>query len=340
DSLDNNLGDIGRTGDNIPGGNIGDNLPGGNAANHLPGGGAGDHMPTGHAGDNLPSSHADDLGHGPSASHEPPTGGGHGDGPGNGGHDGSGSGDHSGIGEGHEGPSGGHEGPASGGGHDGPSSGGGPERPDFSEGDETPSPPTGGMDLRQESAVTDALRSAKMQPQDVQRALVQLRKSQYGAGIAEHISRGNLADMPGYDDLLSQCKQGDMTPSVYMAMEHATDLQARGAKNLAFEYKRPELGLDLDVLIKSGDRIEYAAQLKDVQSVAGINSATKGIAAKQLAGPIAGQKVAILDIHDTKAALTDKILGRVAGRAKACDSTFVLRFEDGSITVPANGPVY
>ncbi|WP_405667086.1 hypothetical protein [Streptomyces sp. NBC_00055] len=60
DSLGNDLGDIGRTGDNLPGGNIGDNLPGGNAGNHLPGGGVGDHMPTGHAGDNLPGSHAGD----------------------------------------------------------------------------------------------------------------------------------------------------------------------------------------------------------------------------------------------------------------------------------------
>ncbi|MET7860856.1 hypothetical protein ABZS81_27360, partial [Streptomyces sp. NPDC005318] len=58
DSLGNDLGDIGRTGDNLPGTNIGDNLPGGNAGNHLPGGGVGDHMPTGHAGDNLPGSGA------------------------------------------------------------------------------------------------------------------------------------------------------------------------------------------------------------------------------------------------------------------------------------------
>ncbi|WP_326605049.1 hypothetical protein [Streptomyces sp. NBC_01800] len=79
--IGDSLGDIGRTGDNLPGGNLGDNLPGGNAGDHLPGGGVGDHMPTGHAGDNLPGGHADDLGHGPSVSHEPPTGGSHGDGP-------------------------------------------------------------------------------------------------------------------------------------------------------------------------------------------------------------------------------------------------------------------
>ncbi|WP_436850847.1 YwqJ-related putative deaminase, partial [Streptomyces avermitilis] len=74
DSLGNDLGDVGRTGDNVPGGQAGHDLPGGNVGDHLPGGTAGDHLPGGRA---------DDLGTGPSASHEPPTGhtGGHGDGP-------------------------------------------------------------------------------------------------------------------------------------------------------------------------------------------------------------------------------------------------------------------
>jgi hypothetical protein len=192
----------------------------------------------------------------------------------------------------------------------------------------------------QEAAVVDQLGKAKMQAHDQQRLLVQLRKSDYGSGIAEHIARGHLAELPGYGDLLSQCKQGDMTPAVYMAMEHATELQARGHKNLALELKDPDAKLDLDVLIKSGDRIEYGVQLKDVQSVSGINSAAKKIAAKQLAGPIAGQKVAILDIHDLKANVTDDILRRVEGHARRSNATFELRFEDGSITLPANGPVY
>ncbi|MDX3818468.1 hypothetical protein PV691_24980, partial [Streptomyces sp. AK08-01A] len=72
DSLGNDLGDIGRTGDNLPDSNIGDNLPGGNA---------------------------DDLGHGLSASHKPPTGG-HGDSASSSGHDRPG-------GTGHDGPAGG-----------------------------------------------------------------------------------------------------------------------------------------------------------------------------------------------------------------------------------------
>ncbi|MEU1457794.1 hypothetical protein [Streptomyces avermitilis] len=80
DSLDNNLGDVGRTGDNVPGGQAGHDLPGGTA------------------GDDLPGGRADDLGTGPSASHEPPAGhtGGHGEGTGTGGgHDGASTGGHS-----------------------------------------------------------------------------------------------------------------------------------------------------------------------------------------------------------------------------------------------------
>ncbi|WP_245238220.1 hypothetical protein [Streptomyces roseochromogenus] len=215
---------------------------------------------------------------------------------------------------------------------------------DYSEGDERPSAPTGRMQPDQEATVAEQLARAKMPPADIEKSLAGLRKSEYGAGIAKYISEGNLADLPGYDDLLSQCKQvsknSDMTPAVYMAMEHATDLQNRGVQGLALEMKVPEDGLDLDVLVKSGDRIEYGAQLKDVASASGLNSATRGIAEKQLIGSIDGQKVAILDVHDSKAALTDKILGRIAHRARITNATFVLRFEDGSITVPANGPTY
>ncbi|MFB6711815.1 hypothetical protein [Streptomyces sp. NPDC056358] len=79
--LADNLPGTHNPADNLPTGHVGDNLPGiHNPADNLPGG---------HVGDNLPGGHADDLGHGPSAGHEPPTGGhgGHGgDGP-NGPHD-------------------------------------------------------------------------------------------------------------------------------------------------------------------------------------------------------------------------------------------------------------
>ncbi|MEU7489532.1 YwqJ-related putative deaminase [Streptomyces sp. NPDC042319] len=76
DSLDTQLGDTSRIGDDAatPGGHVGD--PPGHGPGHAPGGMAG----------HLPDGHANDLGHTPSASHEPPTGSGghtgaHGDGP-------------------------------------------------------------------------------------------------------------------------------------------------------------------------------------------------------------------------------------------------------------------
>ncbi|MGW2934403.1 hypothetical protein ACWDA7_21680, partial [Streptomyces sp. NPDC001156] len=375
DSAGHDLGDVGRTGDDaavhVGGENVptvhagGDNIPTVHAGGHdLPGGHAGDHLPGGQTGDHLPGGSAHEHGAGPSAGHEPPSGhtGGHTDGSGGSGHDGHTTGGHDGHSQGtghtppdpvpHEGPAvgAGHTSSdgagqgAAGEGHSGPGNGHEPPKVDYSEGHERVSVPTGPMQPEHEAQVAEQLARAKMAPQDIEKSLAGLRKSEYGAGIAKYISDGNLADLPGYKDLLSQCKQvtkaSDMTPAVYMAMEHATDLQAHGVEGLALELKKPEQGLDLDVLVRSGERIEYGAQLKDVQSVSGINSATKGIAEKQLAGMIDGQKVAILDIHDTKVALTDKILGRVAYRARITNATFVLRFEDGSITVPANGPTY
>ncbi|MFF4654819.1 hypothetical protein [Streptomyces sp. NPDC001381] len=374
-SLDDGLGDVGRAGDDatttpvvhaggdLPTVHAGDHLPGTHLGDNLPGGTA-DHLPGGHAGDNLPGGSAHEHGPGPSASHEPPSG--HGDGPGTHHNDGPGSHQTDGPGSHHDGPTTGthdqpgtaghgHEGGTTPGGHEGGTGGQGdgprasdhghePEKVDFSEGDERALQPTGRMQPDQEAAVAEQLARSKMAPHDIEKSLIGLRKSEYGAGIAKYISDGNLAHLPGYNELLSQCKQvskaSDMSPAVYMAMEHATELQARGVEGLALELKKPDVGLDLDVLVKSGDRIEYGVQLKDVKQASGLKSATKGIIEKQLKGVIDGQKVAILDVHDTKLALTDKLLGLVAYRAKLVDATFVLRFKDGSITVPANGPTY
>ncbi|MFE7617769.1 hypothetical protein ACFU6N_19350, partial [Streptomyces sp. NPDC057496] len=116
----------------LPTGQIGDNLPGGRA---------GDNIPTGQIGDNLPGGHADDLGHGPSNSHEPPTAGRGNDGPGPNTHTGDGG---NGGGGGHQDPpsTGGHGGDGPGGHNDGPGGGGhndGPgDGPGNGGGDHTP----------------------------------------------------------------------------------------------------------------------------------------------------------------------------------------------------------
>ncbi|WP_232837747.1 hypothetical protein [Streptomyces atratus] len=89
-SLDTDLGDIGRTGEHIPDGTIGDNLPGtrtgdnaptGHAGHNLPGAQAGDtmlppssHVPGGHVADNLPPTRVADRAETGPAGHDVPGG--------------------------------------------------------------------------------------------------------------------------------------------------------------------------------------------------------------------------------------------------------------------------
>ncbi|MFH9014093.1 hypothetical protein ACH4C6_22265 [Streptomyces sp. NPDC017943] len=81
DSLDTDLGDVGRATDNpatTPAVHAGGDVPPVHAGGDVPSASAvGDHLPAGRSTDNLPGGRADDLGHGghgPAASHEPPAG--------------------------------------------------------------------------------------------------------------------------------------------------------------------------------------------------------------------------------------------------------------------------
>ncbi|WP_280870961.1 hypothetical protein [Streptomyces sp. MJP52] len=186
----------------------------------------------------------------------------------------------------------------------------------------------------------------KMSPQDQQRLLVQLRKGDYGAGVAEHIARGTFQNTPGCLDLLNQVKQKGMVPAVHQALEFATELNRHGADGLAFEYKNPGGDLDLDVLVsrdgavKTHEDVTYGCQLKDVQNEHGISSAARKIASKQLGGEIAGPKVAILDVQDNISALAEKTREDLEFYAKKTGATFEVRFRDGSVTVPPDGQIY
>jgi hypothetical protein len=194
----------------------------------------------------------------------------------------------------------------------------------------------------QEAGVAAALDRMKMAPQDQQRLLVQLRKGDYGRGVAEHIARGDFEKMPGYRDLLNQVKQKGMMPAVHQAMEFAVELKSRGVNDIGFEYKGSTRGaeLDLDVLVRSGNEIKYGCQLKDVQAEHSVASAASKIAKKQLVGDIDGPKVAILDIQDSLSALTERTVSEVAHAAMRVGATFELRFRDGSVTIPPNGQIY
>ncbi|MFE9555461.1 hypothetical protein ACFYOD_18555, partial [Streptomyces sp. NPDC006703] len=263
------------------------------------------------------------------ASHTPSDGSGHGT-PGHSDHetgdhgDGPSSGDGSGIG-------------------DGPGSGSGnPERQPavILEGDRIGQQPSGPMAPEQEAAVTAALKDVKVPPGDQGRMLTQLRKSEYGAAVAEYISSGRFADIPMFKEpkgLLFQVKQNGMIPAVHQAMEHAAELQAKGIKNIEFELKLPEKQLDLDVLVRVDGRIEYGAQLKDVDSVVGIKSAVKKIAEKQLAGPGVDVKVGILDINGLRSELTERDIQAVQRAADRTNASFELKFDDGAVTIyPTN----
>ncbi|MET9646757.1 hypothetical protein, partial [Streptomyces syringium] len=309
------------------GGGSSHNTPstGGHAADHATGNGADSHTPSGGSGD----------------SHTPSSGGGSGT-PGHSGHDTGGYGD------GRETPDGLSDagGPSSGDGGgtgDGPGSGSGkPERQPavILEGDRISQQPSGPMAPEREAAVTAALKDAKVPPVDQGRMLTQLKKSEYGAAVAEYIASGRFADIPMFKDpkgLLFQVKQNDMIPAVHQAMEHAAELQAKGIKNIEFELKLPEEQLDLDVLVRVDDRIEYGAQLKDVDSVTGIKSAVKKIAEKQLGGSGVDVKVGILDIKGLRSELTEREIQAVQRAADRTNASFELKFDDGSVTIyPTN----
>ncbi|MBW8701121.1 hypothetical protein MBT84_16080 [Streptomyces sp. MBT84] len=77
-----------------------------------------------------------------------------------------------------------------------------------------------------------------------------------------------------------------------------------------------------------------------MQQEHGIASAARKIAEKQLVGEIDGPKIAILDVQDTRAALTESTVKDVEYCARRTGATYELRFRDGSITIPANGQIY
>jgi hypothetical protein len=71
----------------------------------------------------------------------------------------------------------------------------------------------------------------------------------------------------------------------------------------------------------------------------GDKSATKK-AATQLKGGTADAKIAILDVHQSIADLSAKMFKEAEFQARRAGATFHLRFIDGSVTVPPNGPVF
>ncbi|MEV4433433.1 hypothetical protein [Streptomyces sp. NPDC049585] len=321
-----------------------------NTTPHTGGGHVSDHPTTGGSGSHAHGS----SGGGGGGSHPPHHGegggGGHGSGHGDHGDSHPSSGDHGhdvpGEGQATDSTPGGDERAPNGGDHN---AGGGQHHPaeqspsvPHAEGTETAARESGPMLPEREAAVTQELARAKLNATDQQRVLTQLRKSPFGDRAAEIISSGRLSGVRNFDEILKMFKDKTMSPAATMALEHATDLEMRGLKSneIGFEIKDDVTGLDLDVTTFKADGTPgYGYQLKDVQNIEGISSAVRK-AAKQLTPPGAEYKVAILDVHQPMAALTEEALKKVEIAARKSNAAFHLRFTDGSLTVPGDGYVY
>ncbi|MGY4903777.1 hypothetical protein ACWD67_17065, partial [Streptomyces sp. 900116325] len=328
DSLGNDLGDIGRTGDNLPGADIGDNLPGGGSH----------HVPDGNVGDNLPGGHADDLGHGPSASHEPPTGGGHADGPG-GGHGDGPTGGHSG-----NTPTGGDHTPG-GGDHGGTNGGGDSPSPGSHSNDsmpaEEPRPFERGGETEQQ--IRDQLRGSRVKPGDLDKVLANLADHPAGQEMADLIASGRFNGMTNYDQVVSSFTQKDAMSGGVEQLRLAERLQNSGVTDIGFEIKtdieiKPGVTTgpktDLDVMARDADGKVYGYQFKDVLNPKKVaNKMWQNIG--QLADSGADVKVFVVDtkgsVADMLATGIQKDLARIHAER---DVIVVLRVEDGTLVYP------
>ncbi|MFE4858716.1 hypothetical protein [Streptomyces sp. NPDC056670] len=198
----------------------------------------------------------------------------------------------------------------------------------------------------QEPALHEALSRAKMPPQDQERLVQSLRKDPYGSQVAEMISRGHLAELPKYDQVLSDCKQGPtkhgrgMVPASYMALTHATELQGRGVPNIVFDLKNETTGIDLDLATLHPDGTpNFGYQFKDVDTIQGINSAVKKATSQLKASP-ASHRIAFLDVHQPLAEMNAKMFKTVEFEARRSGTVIHLRFTDGSMTVPPGALVF
>ncbi|MFI8880232.1 hypothetical protein [Streptomyces sp. NPDC055243] len=334
-------GAAGRAGDDI--GGVGRDVSGGTAS-HLPPGASGGFT------------------NGPSASHELPGSGGRTTGPGGGDHTPGGTVNHDGVSVGGHTTTG--HGAGSAGSHgDGVVGGdgfGARGQADTLDGlseidpsrysrphDEMPHEPTGPLKPEQEARLLAELSHAKIKLRDQEAVLHSLRKDPYGASVAEIISRGHLRGTENYSKILDMCKQGpsrsspdSMVPAAHMALVHATELQGRGFTRLGFEFGEPTDLWDLDVYTRNADgEIDYAYQLKNVASKKKlIKNAESAI--EQLRYEYMNHGVAILDVHHPMSILRPGAFKAIEEAAMDGGATVLLRFEDGAIKIPADGPIY
>ncbi|WP_330437448.1 hypothetical protein [Streptomyces griseoaurantiacus] len=374
--LDDNLGDLGRVGDDAgrttPVVHAGGDTPVVHAGGeHLPGGHAGDHLPGGHTGDHLPGGTAHEHGPGPSASHEPPHGGhgGHGDGPGGPGHEGPGGGGH------HEQPStGGQDGGPGGaadegavGGHrvgEHPGAGGGTGGPGGSDvvdagahdgpaGWQRPPDEMGPLERggEVEQAVRDQIRGTKVKPGDVEAILDTLAHDPAGREIADTIASGRFKDAPNFSDVVSNLSRPSELPGAREQIRLANRLHEDGIADISFEVKQggheikpgvfTDARTDLDLMARDARGRVHGYQFKDMtgpDSPADASKVVRNVFKKisQLTESHADVQTFVVD---TKASLADMEtqIGRLQKGYEGKNVQFVIRTPEGEIFIPRDG---
>ncbi|MFD7526996.1 hypothetical protein ACFV8E_05130 [Streptomyces sp. NPDC059849] len=206
---------------------------------------------------------------------------------------------------------------------------------------------TGPIRAEQEAGLLEELDRIKMKVGDREKVIASLRKDPYGAGAAELINRGHLRNAERYEKIIDMCKKGpsrsdpkgSMVPAAYAALTHATELQSRGFTRVGFEFGESTDVWDVDVYTRHADgSMDFGYQFKNIENFKGVRNHA-GPAAEQLEYPMS-QRVVIFDVHQPAGGLPPRTFDAVERAARKSDATFLLRFEDASITIPPNGPVF
>ncbi|MER7107132.1 hypothetical protein [Streptomyces sp. NPDC000229] len=352
-SLDTNLGDVGRVGDDLPThvpdtpggladntpGGLADNLPTGQAGDNLPGGGAGDQLPTNSL-DNTPTGGADHVpgghGDGPTGGggDETPAGGGHGDGPGGNGPGGDGPG-----GNGPDGPDG----------TDGPDGPNGPEDPSWARPTEDSGPFERGGETEQQ--IRDQLRGTKVKPGDVDAILKTLAGHPAGKEIAETIASGRYKDSYGFSTVVSNLSRPSEVPGSLEQIRLANRLHESGLTDISFEVKQggheikpgvfTEVKTDLDVMARDANGNVHGWQFKDMTGVDSTTNPSKVVDKMfknigQLTDSHADVQTFVVDTKVAKSDMATQI-GRLQKGYEGKNVQFVIRTPDGIIFVPRDG---
>ncbi len=205
-------------------------------------------------------------------------------------------------------------------------------------------PASGPMRPDQEAGVRAALERMKFPPNDRQKIFDALKskKSPMGADAAELIGRGQLEGADGYREVLSQFKDSGSRPAAMMSLRHADDLQQQGQREVLFELKEQPGAphFDIDVGTRAEDTLSSGYQLKDVQRVAGLDSASRKAIAQLVNAPT-DLRVGLMDVHEPSTALDEATRQLLSNRAAANNVTLHLRFADGrDLTFPPGAAVY